>query len=605
MTSRPLRRLAVPAWSVLLAVAALGPALGPGHVLTYDMVSTPHPPLGWRAAGLGDALPRAVPQDLVVALLGQVVPGSLIQAVALVGALVGAAWGAALLVPTRRTGLRLAAASLYGWNTFVAERLFLGHWGILLAYAALPWVVRAALAVRAGRAGPQRVVLAAIPAALTPTGTVLVLAVAAAVLLTPRAPLRTSLRTALRGRARAHRGSPDQRGGRPGRRWGLAGRQAALVGTAALTLPWVVAGLVSPASAQSDPAGVDVFSVRAEGPGGLLATLAGLGGIWNGAVTPPSRASVVAPIAAVLVVALSLAGARVLSGRWAAGGARGLAVAAAGLALVAAAGAVPGLDAVLRALVVSLPGAGLLRDGHKFLAPLALLFAVAAPLGVERAVVLLRRRLPGAGVRLTSAALVGAAVVLPVATLPDLAWGGLGRLDAVRYPAEWDAVAERVAGSDGALVTLPFAAFRSYGWNGGRTSLDPADRYLDVPVVVDDTLVVAGADGSRIAVAGEDPRAAAVRRALRAGAPLVTADVRWALVQRDQPGTVPAGALDGMRPVWTGPSLSLYEAVEPVPPVAAPSWPRVLAVALAHLGLLATLVTSICFSVTTWRRTRW
>ncbi|HEY0486548.1 MAG TPA: hypothetical protein VGD72_09895 [Mycobacteriales bacterium] len=580
MTSRPLRRLAVPAWSALLALAALGPALGPGHVLSYDMVSTPHPPLGWRAAGLGDALPRAVPQDLVVALLGQVLPGSLIQAVALVGALAGAAWGAARLVPTRRTGVRLAAASLYAWNPYVAERLVLGHWGLLLAYAAVPWVVAAALAVRAGRAGPQRVVLAALPAALTPTGTVLVLAVAAAVLFVP--------------------GPGDPASPRPARR-----RLLALAGAAALTLPWVVAGLVAPASGTSDPAGVDVFAVRAEGPGGLVTTLLGLGGIWNGAVAPASRASVVATAATVVVVGLSLAGWRVLRGRWPAGAARGLAVVALGFLALAAAGAVPGPDAVLRAVVATLPGAGLLRDGHKFLAPLALLWAVAAPLGVERAVVLLRRRAPGAGVRLTAAALVGAVVALPVATLPDLAWGALGRLDAVRYPADWDQVARRVAGSDGALVTLPFGAFRAYAWNGGRTSLDPADRYLDVPVVVDDTLVVASAGGRPVVVPGEDRRAARVRAVLARGRPLVTADVQWALVERDQPGRVPARALDGMHPVWSGPALTLYAATRAVPPVPAPSWPRVLAVALAHLGLLATCITSICCSVTSSRRCRW
>jgi hypothetical protein len=569
VTSGPLRRLAVPAWSALLAVVALGPALGPGHVLAYDMVSAPRPPLGWRAAGLGDALPRAVPQDLVVALLARVVPGSLVQAVALVAALFFAAWGAGLLVPTRRTGLRLAAASLYGWNAFVAERLFLGHWGLLLAYAALPWVVRAALGVRTGRWGAERVVLAAAPAALTPTGSLLVCAVVFAVLVPPGAGRR-----------------------RPGW-WALAG-------TAALTLPWAVAGLVSPAGARSDPAGVDVFGIRSEGPGGLLGTVAGLGGIWNGAVVPASRTTAVALAGSVLVLGLALAGARVLRARWPAGTAAAVAVLAGAGVLVAVAGAVPGLREVVRAVVATVPGGGLVRDGQKFLAPLALLLAVAAPLGVERAVVVLRRRVPpGTGTRVAAAVLVAGAVVLPVAVLPDLAWGGLGRLTAVRYPADWAAVAARVDGRDGTLVTLPFGAHRAYGWNGGRTSLDPADRYFDVPVVVDDALVVAGGDGRPVTVGGEDPRAAEIRGALGRGAPLTGAGVRWALVETDQPGAVPAGALTGMRPVWTGDTLVLWEATVPVAASAAPSTARRVAVSLGHLGLLATLVCALLVRVTT------
>jgi hypothetical protein len=569
VTLRSPRHLAVPAWSALLALVILGPALGPGHVLAYDMVSTPRLPFGWRAAGLGDALPRAVPQDLVVSLLTRVVPGSLVQAAALVGAVFFAAWGAGLLVPTRRTGLRLTAASLYGWNAYVAERLFLGHWGLLLAYAALPWVVRAALGVRAGRWGAERVVLAAVPAALTPTGGLLALATAAAVLLAPGAVPR-----------------------RP-RWWALAG-------TAALTLPWLVAGFASPAGARSDPAGVDVFSVRSEGPGGLLGTVAGLGGIWNGAVVPASRTTVVALMGTVLVVGLSLAGLRVLRGRWPAGAATGLAVLAGAGVLVAVAGAVPGLREVVRVLVSTVPGGGLVRDGQKFLAPLALLFAVAAPLGVERAVVLIRRRVPsGTGTRLAAGVLVAGAVILPVAVLPDLAWGGLGRLEAVRYPADWDAVADRVDGRGGTLVTLPFGAHRAYGWNGGRTSLDPADRYLDVPVVVDDALVVAGADGRPVVVGGEDPRAAQVRGVLGRGAPLTVAGVRWALVETDQPGPVPAGALTGMRPMWTGETLALYESTVPVASPASPSAARRVAVSLGHLGLLATLISALVVRVTT------
>ena len=37
---------------------------------------------------------------------------------------------------------RLAAGVCYAWNPFVAERLLIGQWALLLGYAGLPWVIR-------------------------------------------------------------------------------------------------------------------------------------------------------------------------------------------------------------------------------------------------------------------------------------------------------------------------------------------------------------------------------------------------------------------------------------------------------------------------------
>jgi len=35
----------------------------------------------------------------------------------------------------------------YGWNPYVAERLIIGQWALLIGYAGLPWVLRAGLAL--------------------------------------------------------------------------------------------------------------------------------------------------------------------------------------------------------------------------------------------------------------------------------------------------------------------------------------------------------------------------------------------------------------------------------------------------------------------------
>jgi hypothetical protein len=49
---------------------------------------------------------------------------------------------------------RLAASGFAVWNPFVIERLALGQWALVLAYAALPWVVLAAATHR--RTGSRR-----------------------------------------------------------------------------------------------------------------------------------------------------------------------------------------------------------------------------------------------------------------------------------------------------------------------------------------------------------------------------------------------------------------------------------------------------------------
>ncbi len=499
------------------SLAILAPALAPGYVLAYDMVFTPRIPFTADTVGLGSGLPRAVPQDAVVAALSVLVRGDVLQKVALVAAIYLAVLGAARLVPAERTLTRLVAGLAYGWNAYVAERLFIGHWSLLLAYAALPWIARAALAARRG--GPVAPVIGwSALAALTPTGGLLALGVAGVLLLWP-----------------VGRDSP----GLDLRRWG------AVAGIAVLNAPWLVAGFLATGAGRSDPAGVAAFVARSENWSGAIGSLLGLGGVWNRQVVPASRESIIAPVLTLLMLATAAWGIPALRRRCA-DFAPVVVVAVGGLAL-AVLGVVPGGQAVLRWLVEVVPGAGLLRDGQKFLAPFALLVAVAFALGAER----VAERLTAGPARVVLAG----ALLLPVIALPDLAWGGLGRLVPVQYPADWDRVAAEVeAAPDGELVALPFSAFRAYRWNGERTSLDPTPRQVPAPVLVDDRLVV----GSRV-LAGESVRSREVREALDSGQALAGTGVRWVLVQHGTPGDVPESALAGLRVAYDGDDLTLYE----------------------------------------------
>lgn len=523
-----------------VALLVIGPALAPGFTLLADMVFVPRQDLDLDALGLSGALPRAVPVDAVMALLTAVVPGALAQKLILLGTVYAAVLGAARLVPPDRDGRRGLAAGVaglvYGWSPYLAERLLLGHWTHLLAFAALPWIARAALQYREGapRALP-RLVLACAPAALSPTGALLAAGVALAVV---------------------------------GRRKALVAGTAVLL----LALPWVTAGLLHPAGAASDPAGVPAFAARAEGWGGPLVSVLGTGGLWNAAAVPASRGSVLVPLLTLLLVALAAYG-------WFAGGARRgpfrrlLPLGVLGVLLACAATVPWGAD-LLEAAMRSVPGAGLLRDAQKWAAWWALPLALGAGLGARRLTGRTEPRLGAVAAR----SLAVAALLLPVVGLPDLAWGVGGRLQAVEYPADWQRVRDVVAADrqPGDVLVLPFGAYRAFGWNDDRPQLDPASRWLSRPTVADDTLVV----GARV-VAGEDLRARAAGAAAGDPARLARMGIGWVLVERGTPGRPVPPAVRSLPLAVDGADLQLYRVPGAVEPPA-PAPVRVTVVVAAH-----------------------
>ncbi len=462
-------------WSLLLSLLVLGPALGWGYVLSYDMVWVPRLDLRADTLGLGSALPRAVPSDAVVALLDDVVPAVLLQKLVLVGALAAAGAAAAALVRDRSTPARLVAATVAVWNPFVVERLVIGHWPLLVGYAALLWVV---VALRDHPAGTR------LPRWLP------------ALLLLGSLSASAGLATAVAAVAVGVRRSDPR-------------RTLVLLGwLAAANAPWLVAGLVQSSSATSDPAGAELFATAGEGrlPGPLAAL--SFGGIWNAEVVPTSRTGWAGLVLTVLLLVAALVGlARLIRGRATVIGLPGLLVCwVVGTGLAVLSWAAPG---VLGQLAVHVPGGGLVRDGSRLLGLAVPLVVVLVAVAVDA----LLDRLPDPATRV----LVGVVLALvPLTLMPDAAWGVSGRLEAVTYPAAYDDARDAVSRAPaGDAVSLPFVSYRAPAWNGdGRRVLDPLGRYLDRPVVVNDELVVSGTR-----IAGEDPRAAQVRAALDAPSP--------------------------------------------------------------------------------------
>ena len=504
---------AAPGWLIFLVAVLLWPITRSGYLLGHDMVFTPEQPLDLSAIGLSSASPRAVPLDALVALAERVVDGAEVGRFALVLPVLAAGLGAVALLRAAPLPARIAAGTVAVWNPFVVERLALGQWALLWCYAAVPWLVLAIVSGR-GRAGWLGRGAALGAASVTPTGgliaSVVAIGVAAGV-------------------------------GRP-RRDVLATAALAL----ALQLPWMVPALVSTASSKSDPLGVAAFASRAEHPGGVALSLLDGGGVWNSAVVPGSREGVLPWIWLVVLLTAAVYGTPRL-------------IVLIGFRTVASLGTLSGVGlllaglpsnsagaALVRGLIDHVPGAGLLRDAQKWVLPLVVLEALLVGAAVAR----LTQRLTDVSWR---PALLAAAAALPLIVLPDAASTLRTTLEPMHYPADWSAVSARI--NHGDVAVLPWGAYRNFAWAPGRSVLDPAPRLLPVPAVVDDRLAVSGE-----LVAGEDPRATAVREALSGGpavgGALAKQGIAWVVVEHGTPGWVPG--LTGLQQVYAGSDVSLY-----------------------------------------------
>lgn len=434
------------------ALVLLWPALGRGNLLYRDFVQLPSPHLGPAVLGTDGQPPRAVPLDAVTTVLAAWVPTGVQQQLMLVLAAMGGGWGVGVLVRGHGLAASTVAAALGVWSPAAVERLLVGQPPILLAISTAPWLV---VALRArGRGRALGIVLAALPAALTPWGGVLAASI-----------VGTGLWCTRRGR-------------RPG-------EVLLLVGASVLwCLPWVVVALRGPDGA-GERSGAAAFAVRSGTPGRLLDVLTG-GGIWAQGATLSSRGGALALgssavlLVAALLVATTAPRHRVL-----------LLASVLGPPAVALLLAGPLAPAWASAQV--LPGVGIVRDTHRLLGLSALAEAGLVGVGAAR----LLRRVPG-----PRPVLVGATVLvmvsLTVLTAPDAASRLHGAYRPVQVPAGVARAAD-VIGERRALV-LPDQPLRLQGWAGEQPFLDPLPLALRGPAVTSRELRVER-DGRTIVVA--------------------------------------------------------------------------------------------------------
>lgn len=431
---------------------------GKGLYLYRDFVAVPEPARPDSLLPDTYAALRAWPLDGVMWAMSSVIPAGVQQLLMLLAIPLIAGSGVAAVLRAQGRAAAVVGAVLAAWNPYVAERLLLGQPPTLLAYAAAPWIV---VAVRSSFSLGYRlplVVLAALPAAVTPWGGLVALGTAVLSTLS-----------------------------RPDRTWRSV-TSTGLVGIA-WCLPWLVPSVLATGAATPDRDGAQAFALADDtGLGTLGSALTG-GGVWSSTARLASREDVLTLASSGVLLVAALAGVWCLSGRhrWFA---IGLLL---GPAVVATLLSGPLIGVV--AAAQSWPGVAVLRDQHRVLGIATLVQAVLVGLLVGRV-----RALDRSSVGLGVAGAV-AAVGLAASAAPDLP-GQLSRVyQPVTYPGGWSDVVSATEDRTGraTVLSMPWQPLRLTGWAGPRPFLDPTQRAVGVEVLSSSELRV-DRDGTTIIV---------------------------------------------------------------------------------------------------------
>jgi len=479
---------------LVLAIAFLGPGLGRGALMNLDLMVLPEMDVPSGVWGLGPEFPRRLPLWLPITMISSIVPATLTTkllfiAIFVVGWRGMVRWARSLGVMTPEF-----AAGLYILSPFLLTRLGVGHVGMVLAAAILPWVAPHLL--RPGKDLRRLFLAAAVLGLCGYSGGVLALIVVtcSAVVSAPREWRRN-----------------------------LAGVGVTLLAQT----PWLLPAVLVTLSVSVDAASAAPFGVQVGGHPLQVLSLSAGNGYWNTYFQIGSGGWIATAIGAVLL-GLTAYGSRRLPEHVR----RPVVALGAGTWLLAALSGLSWADSVFDASTRTVVG-GLLRDPQRLLTLHLLWLAPTACLGAAR----LRERLAEAGISLTwsgAIPVLPAAAVLMVST-PGL-WGLGGNLDAVEVPRSWVEARTLVSASPGPTLALPWTQYLNQDLPGSqvRRVLNPMPFLLggDVLSSSDSRL------GNEVQEAG-DPRepiaanavAALIEEGTAPSPVLQRLGVRWIVLQ--------------------------------------------------------------------------
>ena len=470
----------------LLSLAVLGPLLLPSYILTLDTVFPPHLDFTDSLYGLDESLwsLTAAPYMLVMQLLNGIIPAWLLQKLFILLTLFLAGLGAHRLFQSKGVGAYFAGV-LYMINPFTYVRFLAGHSGAILAYALIPFAIKAFIDLleQANRRNAIKVaVLSTLVGLLQIHGFVLLFLAFLILFLAKVIAERRDL-------------AKLKRAGR------YVGISAGLF--FALNLYWLIPALTATGTVMSQLGQTDLlfFAPKPSSIFGVSFDIASMHGFWRGGYV---YAKDILPFWWVLfafILFLAIYG-FINNYRGAAsqrGSARGWVVVSFGIIWVVAL-----LFAVGAASEVTRPAFQWLwehlfflqgfRDSQKFVALLCLPYAYLGGLAVNGFAKGLEGQ-KGKLARIGVMALITVALATPL-TYSFTMFGFHGYLGVTDYPQEWYEVNDYLNQDedDFNVLFLPWHQYMDYSWlpNRDKRLASPAPVFFDKPVISGDNIEVPG-----------------------------------------------------------------------------------------------------------------
>jgi len=465
----------------LLSLGIMGVLLLPGYVLTLDMVFGPHTAIEGKLYGLDEwRIAASTPLWLLIDAASRIPPAWVCQKIILFLIFFLCGLGAHRLFPFKGAGSYFAGV-LYMVNPFTYVRLMAGQWGVLGAYALMPFAIKAFIDLleRQDRRQAAKVALLSTLVGVFQVHGYLFLFIAFAVILLVRLVHQRRERVNLR-----------------------ISRAVALAGVmfVALNLYWLVPALTASDTLLEEIGQSDllVFAPRPSTGAGTMFDLAAMYGFWRDGYQYASDTLPCWWLGFAFIFYLSVLGlvhesssdrigwvVRAFGIIW-----------LVGLTLAAGA-AIEFSRPLLEWLFDHLYLFRGFRDSHKFVALLCLCYSYLGGLGVYHVTESWRSH-RFTGPRLRQAALTGTialAFVVPLAySYPIFSFNG--QLKPTDYPDEWHQVNEYLNQDedDFNVLFLPWHMYMDYDWlpNKDKRLLSPVSRFFDKPAIWGDNIQAGG-----------------------------------------------------------------------------------------------------------------
>lgn len=424
---------------MLVAMLFVGPGLGPGALMNLDLIALEHMDVPKSFLGVGTELPRQMPLWAFISVLSKVLDGTLVVKAFLVSSIVLAWLGMkrwATILGVRRP---VDAGALYALSPFLLTRLGIGHLGLSLAVALLPWV--APVLLRPTNDLRRTFLCASILGVCGYQGGFLAVSFVFVASLLDASSARRKL--------------------------------GAFAVTFLAQVPWLVPSIFVILSTRFRPASGAFFAVETgANPLGILSLSSGHG-YWN-QVFQVGEAGWIATICGALLLGLAIKGSKKIRDDFR----KPLVVVGVGSWFVAALSSIPWFADWYGALTGNAV-TGLARDPHRLLVGHIFWVLPAACLGLDQLAQAAR-----ANIRVQQVIRVIPLAVVLMVSSPGI-WGLDGNLDAQPVPNSWQDVREIIDLNPGTTVALPWALYLNQELPGGsnRRVLNPMKFFLSGDVI--------------------------------------------------------------------------------------------------------------------------